>query len=104
MPSSRALAFISATKALSEPEMPSASTMQASLPDWMIMPRSRSSTRTSLPSSTNILEPPIFQAVSDTLKVVSMVISPFLSSSKTTAAVISLVIEAGGTRLSASLS
>ena len=38
--------------------------MQASLPDWMIMPRIRSSTLTLPPCGTNILEPCIRQALS----------------------------------------
>ena len=63
-PISRALRVISSAKASSVPLSPSARTMQASLPDCTMTPRSRSSTRAVLPTSTNILEPPMRQAFS----------------------------------------
>ncbi len=44
--------------------MPSARTMQASLPDWISMPRMRSPTAIWPPSGTNIFEPCIRQAFS----------------------------------------
>ncbi len=44
-PSSLAFLFISSTNCSSEPAMPSASTMQASLPESTVMPRIRSSDR-----------------------------------------------------------
>ena len=46
--------------------MASASAMQASLPDWVIMPCSNSSTRTGFLGSMNMREPGAFQARSDT--------------------------------------
>ncbi len=54
--------FISSANCSSDPAMPSASTMQASLPDCTIMPRTRSSIFTWLFRSTNIFDPPMRQA------------------------------------------
>ena len=47
--------------------MASASAMQASLPDWMIMPRNNSLTVTGLFGSMNMREPLAFHARSETL-------------------------------------
>ena len=83
MPSSRAFSFARSAKAVSLPASASAKTMQASLPDWMIMPRSRSSTPTRSPTLTNISEPSIRQARSLTGSVSSSLRLPSLSRSKT---------------------
>ena len=55
-PSSRARVVISSANSSSLPAMPSASAMQASLPDWMMTPRSRSSTFTRLWIGANMVE------------------------------------------------
>ena len=57
-PSSRARSFISRAKAASLPAMPSASTMQASLPEWITTPLSRSLTLILLWIAANMVEPP----------------------------------------------
>ncbi len=80
-PSSAAFLFISSTKPSSEPAIPSASTMQASLPESTIMPRIRSSTCTEVPTCTNILEPPMRQARSETRSSSVSFICPFFSRS-----------------------
>ena len=82
-PISWPLRVISAAKASSVPLRPSASTMQASLPDCTITPRSRSSTRTILPTSTNIFEPPLRHAFSLTGSSSSNEMRPSLSRSNT---------------------
>ena len=82
-PNSFALRFIASANALSEPDSASATTMQASLPDWTTIPRTRSSTRTRLSTSTNILEPPIRQALRLTTNLSSRESFPCLSCSKT---------------------
>ena len=82
-PSSRALRFIASANAASEPDNASATTMQASLPDWTTIPRIRSSTRTCLSTSTNILEPPIRQALRLTTNLSSSERCPAFSWSKT---------------------
>ena len=61
-PSSLAFSVICRANSSSEPAIASAIVTQASLPDWMMMPRIRSSTFTRSPTFTNICEPPIFQA------------------------------------------
>src|SRR5690348_6477043 len=61
-PSSFARLVMSWAKEDSEPPSPSASTTEASLPDWMITPRTRSSTRIWALSGVNIFEPWVFQA------------------------------------------
>ena len=50
-------------KPSSSPPMYSATATLASLPDWMTMPRSRSSSFTVVPSRTNIFEPPVRHAL-----------------------------------------
>ncbi len=69
--------------------------MQASLPDWMIMPRIRSLTGTRLLSAANIVEPPdgappLRQAFSLTGNSSVSLMRPCLISLKTYSAVISL--------------
>ena len=86
--------------------MPSASAMQASLPDWMMTPRSRSSTRTRLLIGANMLDvrdgaPPVRQALVLIRSSSSSFRRPCLSSLNTTSAVISLDRLAGGTSSSA---
>ena len=71
-PISLAYLFISLAKASSEPEIPSARMMQASLPDCTVTPRIRSSTLTVELSGANMAElpdgaPPVRQACSLTL-------------------------------------
>ena len=66
MPMRCASRFIICTNASSDPAMASASAMQASLPDCMIMPCNSSSTLTGLFGSMNMREPGCFQARSDT--------------------------------------
>ena len=82
MPSSRALAVMRSAKLSSLPDIPSAMTTQASLPDSTIMPLIRSSTVTSLPSSTNMREPPMLRARSLTRNRVSSFRRPAAISSK----------------------
>ena len=84
----------SLAKVRSLPAMPSASTMQASLPLWMIAPCSRSSTETLLLSAANMVEPPdgappLRQAFSLTRYSSVSLISPCLMAWNTTSAVIS---------------
>ena len=81
---------------------PSATTTQASLPDWMMMPRIRSSTAMRSPSSTNIFEPCVRQARSETGKVSVSFIRPSFRRWKRSSMVISLVMEAGGIGVKAS--
>ena len=66
----------------SEPARASAMATQASLPDWTMMPRIRSSTFTRSPTSRNICEPPIFQARSLTVTSSSSFSPPWSSRSK----------------------
>jgi hypothetical protein len=81
MPSSRPRLVMRSAKLSSLPDSPSATTTQASLPDSTIMPLIRSSTATSLPSSTNMREPPMLRARSLTRKRVSSLTRPAVSSS-----------------------
>ena len=102
----RASAFIRLAKVFSVPAMPSATTMQPSLADWMMMPRRRSETLMVEPSLANMVEPPelappLRQAFSETWNSVSRLSLPVLMASKTTATVISLAMLAGGMRSSA---
>ena len=76
--------------------MLSATTMQASLPDWMMMPRIRSSTAMRVPSSTNIFEPWVRQARSDTGSVSVSFMRPSFRRWNSSSRVISLDMEAGG--------
>ena len=57
--------------------------IEASLPDWTTMPRTKSSTLTCEPTSTNIFEPPIFQALRLTTNLSSRESLPSPSCSKT---------------------
>jgi hypothetical protein len=102
-PSERAVSFISATNASTEPETCSASATLASLPDWMSMPRTRSSTSTSEFTSMNIRVPPMRQAFSLTRTRSSSRIRCVPSAWNTTYAVMSFVRLAGGASTSAAL-
>ena len=100
MPITLARSFISLAKASSDPATPSASVIAASLPDWMMRPRRRSSTRTDELTARNMVEPPDLvppsrQACSDTVNLSSSLRRPSLISWNTTSAVITLVVEAG---------
>ncbi|MCY1183786.1 hypothetical protein D9M73_244340 [compost metagenome] len=64
MPRRAAVVFIRSAKASSLPAMCSATATLASLPDWMMMPCSRSPRATWVPTWTNIREPPVRQACS----------------------------------------
>ncbi len=55
-----------ATKASSVPPTTSASAIDASLPDWTIMPRRSSSTETARRGSMNMRDPSAFHARCDT--------------------------------------
>ena len=105
-PSSRARLVISSANAFSLPAMPSARMMQESLPLETARPRSRSSTLIWLFSAANIVElpagaPPVRQANSLTLYSSVSLIVPFLSSLKTTSAVISFCMLDGAISWSA---
>ena len=85
MPISLARRFIRVAKLSSDPAMPSASVMAASLPDWITRPRIRSSIEMRLFSAANIVDPPDFappfrQAFSDTTKASSSFNRPSLIS------------------------
>ena len=69
-----------------------------------MMPRSRSSTRTRLPTSTNIFEPPFCQAFSLTGNVSSICSVPAFKRSSTINTVIILLMEAGAVGTSADFS
>ena len=80
--------------------------MQASLPLWMMAPRSRSSTGTLLWIAANIVEPPegappLRQAFSLTRYSSVSLTSPFLMALKTTSAVISFIMLEGARSSSA---
>ncbi len=83
MPRRRAYSFINSAKAASVPAVYSARATEASLPDWMIMPRISWSTRTRVPTSMNMREPPVRQARSLTVTMSSSAISPLRSSLNT---------------------
>ena len=83
MPSALAWSFINCTKRSTEPPTPSANATVASLPDWTIMPLTRSSTGTCMRGSMNMREPGIFQARSLTGSVWVSVILRDLSASNT---------------------
>src|SRR5688572_28596969 len=85
-----------ATKPSTVPPRASATTTQASLPDWMTMPRIRSSTAMREPSSTNILEPWVRQARSDTGNLSVSLTRPSFNRLNSRSMVISLDIDAGG--------
>src|SRR5664280_2261549 len=101
MPSSRVVTFVLGSgKPLELPNTDLASTMQASLPDWMIMPCSRSSTGILLWIAANMVEPcegapPLRQAFSLTVYSSVSLMRPSLSSWNTYSAVISLARLAG---------
>ena len=106
MPNWRARAVISAAKTSSVPRMPSPSAIAASLPDWMMMPRRRSITRTRLLSCANMLEPPDGapprrHAFSEITMVSSGLRLPSAIALKASSAVITFTIEAGDIRSSA---
>ena len=105
-PISRARRFISSENASSLPAIPSASAMQASLPDWIITPCSRLSTLTRLLSAANIAEPPdgappLRQAFSLMVISSSILSLPCAIVCSTSSTVISLDMLAGGLSLSA---
>ena len=82
----------------SVPAIPSASAIQASLPDATIIPIKRSSTETSSPTITNIEENPAvdnLHAFSEIKNLSSKLKSPALIKSKAIIEVIILVIDAG---------
>jgi hypothetical protein len=88
-PSSAALRFIRSVNACSDPEMPSASTMHASLPDSVTIPYSRLATLTFSPEDRNIVEPAAgpchFDQVSGRTDIIwSSFSSPFLTMSNAT--------------------
>jgi hypothetical protein len=80
MPSRAACWFIMSANALSLPAMCSASATLASLPDWMMTPRIRSSTDTRVPSRMNMREPGVCQALTLTGTSSSMRMRPACSS------------------------
>ena len=82
-PISFAFAVIFSAKASSDPAIPSATTMQASLPDCTMIPRSRSRTDTRVLTMTNIFEPPLRHAFSLTGNSSSSEMRPSLSRSNT---------------------
>ena len=84
-----AVLFISSAKASSVPLMPSATTTEASLPDWITMPRIRSSTLIWSLGLRNMVEPPLAapplsQALRLTVMVSVSLSLPSLSRSKST--------------------
>src|SRR5450631_4563365 len=99
-PISRARSVILAANSASLPAMPSARTMQASLPDCTIMPCSRSSTEILLLIAANMVEPcdgapPLRHAFSLTVYSSVSLMRPSLISWNTYSAVISLARLAG---------
>ena len=100
-PISRAFSFIASANCCSEPEIASANTTQASLPDCTMTPRISASTGTVVPIWTNILLPPMRQARSLTGSSASSFSRPCFSMSKTMYMVISFDMEDGGIRSSA---
>ena len=101
MPMSSAFWFISSAKLSSVPPRYSATTMQASFPDATRIPLIRSSTRTFLPTSMNILEPPLRHAFSETSNSLSSVSSPAFKASNNKLTVIIFVSDAGDICISA---
>ena len=83
-------------KAASLPAMCSAKATLASLPDWMMMPRNRSSTLTSVPSWMNMREPGVRQALTLTGTWSARAMRPPSISPAATKPVITLVRLAGG--------
>ena len=83
MPSAAAVRFMTSTKPASLAATCSASATLASLPDWMISPRSRSPSGTTELASTNIREPGIDCAVWLTMTGSSSASVPRASSSAT---------------------
>ena len=101
--------FISAAKLRSFDEMPSASAIAASLADWMISPRRRSSALTRLWMGANMLEvrdgaPPRRHAFSLMMNSSSRLSLPWVISSKMISAVMSLARLDGGVGVSAPFS
>ena len=108
-PNSRARRVIRLEKPSSDPEMPSAKVMAASLPESITRPRMRSSTRTRLFTARNIVEPPEVvpprrHAFSDTVKVSSRFKRASANCSNTISATMTFEVEAGDIRSSAFLS
>ena len=94
--------FIMLTNCDSLPPTSSASAIAASLPDWTIMPYTRSCTVTGLFASMNMRDSSVRtrRTASLGMTVWSMLIFFVFSASKTRYAVISLVSDAGSTRSS----
>ena len=108
-PISRPRSVISAAKASSLPDRASATTMQASFPDWTTIPRTRSSILTRFRGGRNMVElplliPPFRQAFSLMRNVSSRDNDPSFSRSNKRYSVISLLMEAGAMGTSAFLS
>ena len=95
MPIFLAQKFISSAKAFSVPEIPSARTMAASLPDWTIMPCRSSRTDTVLPTSRNVRDPPFFQAFSEMVNLSSIPSWPSAIRWNATKTVMIFAIDAG---------
>src|SRR6267378_2110314 len=98
MPRRPASRFMRSTNAGSEPATASARAMQASLPDWTIIPCKSSSTVTGFLGSINMREPAVRHARSETRIVCPRASDLPLSAAKARYAVMSLVSEAGSMR------
>ena len=101
-------AFICSVKACSVPEMHSARTTDASLPDKVTMPFSKFSTLTCSLTDRNMVEPAagpchFCQVSGRTVHILPKDSWPLSISSNATSVVIILAIEAGGMRVSAFL-
>ena len=103
MPRRCASSFISVTNCPSLPPTSSASAIAASLPDWMIIPYTRSCTDTGLFASMNMRDSsrPTRRTASLGVTICSIEIFFLSSASNTRYAVISFVSDAGSTRSSA---
>ena len=95
MPIFWATSFICIANESSSPLIPSATTMQASLPDWTIIPRIKSDIFTSVLISTYILDPSLLQAFLLTVKVSSIDKLPSVRRENKIYRVISLDMEEG---------
>src|SRR5580692_2619074 len=101
-PNSFARLFMRRANASTDPPSASATTTHASLPDWMMMPRMRSSTFTCEPRATKDFDPCVCHAFSETLKPLLRLTRPSFNCWNRSSSVMSLLIEAGGTGVSAS--
>ena len=96
-------------KLSSEPAMPSATAIEASLPDWTMMPRRRSESLMRSLSFANIAEPPDElpprrQAFSEITNSLSRLSRPCLISLKMTSTAMVFAVLAGATSSSAAFS